>query len=150
MEEREIREKLIRALDVLVQNDVFLLSNNVNERSISHRLAVYLENEFPNWHVDCEYNRAIENPKRLNIEEIDSESTDTNGKTVFPDIIVHRRGEQNNLLVVEMKKTTSNIPDDFDYLKLQAFKAQLGYRFAVFIKMKTMPNDTGYNDPVWF
>lgn len=149
MEESEVREKLIRALNMLVENDVLLLSYNVNERSISHRLAVYLEREFDDWHVDCEYNREMDNPKRLNLQEIDSESTDTFGKTVFPDIIVHRRGEQNNLLVVEMKKTTSNIKDDFDFCKLRAFKEQLGYKFTAFVKMKTSLNDTGFEEPVW-
>ena len=148
MTEEEVRNKLTIALNLLVEKDAFLLECNANERSISHRLAVYLEHEFEGWDVDCEYNRDMDNPKRMNLQEMDSESTDTNGKTVFPDIIVLIRGESNNLLVVEMKKTTSTIDDDFDFHKLEAFKQQLGYRNAVFVKVKTV-DSVGYEAPVW-
>jgi len=36
-----------------------------------------------------------------------------------------------------MKKTTSQDNDIYDFGKLRAFKQQLGYRFAVFVKVKT-------------
>jgi len=148
MTEEEVKTKLNSALDRLVEKDSFLLECNVNERSISHRLAVYLGHEFEGWDVDCEYNRNMDDPKRMNLQEVDSDSTDTEGKTVYPDIIVHKRGESNNLLVVEMKKTTSHIGDFFDLHKLDAFKKQLGYRNAVFVKVKTL-NSVGYEVPIW-
>ena len=37
--------------------------------------------------------------------------------------------------VIEMKKTSSSEHDDYDLGKLQAFKKQLGYQCAVFIKL---------------
>jgi hypothetical protein len=36
-----------------------------------------------------------------------------------------------------MKKTTSQEADSYDLGKLRAFKEQIGYHFAVFIKIKT-------------
>ena len=65
-------------------------------------------------------------------------SNDTEAITVFPDIIVHKRGTDENLLVIEMKKTTSKKTDTtYDLGKLKAFKSQLGYQFAIFIKLQT-------------
>ncbi|MHA7229462.1 hypothetical protein ACVT98_09585 [Vibrio campbellii] len=149
MNRASVTEKLTRALDKLVRDDAYLLEIDANERSISHRLAVYLESEFTEWHIDCEYNRDIEDPKRLNIDPIRTDSTDTQGKTVFPDIIVHARGQANNLLVIEMKKTSSGVLDDFDHAKLAAFRRELGYQHAAFVKVITRSETAGYEPIVW-
>lgn len=132
-----IEKALHNALDVLLRADADILEIDINERTISHRLANYLEPHFPGWNVDCEYNRNHDDPKRLNIQRRNVSSDDTQATTVFPDIIVHKRGTDKNLLVIEMKKTTSQEEDNYDFNKLRAFKQQLGYRFAVFVKVKT-------------
>jgi hypothetical protein len=134
---RQIEKALKSALDLLLSADEDILRLDINERTISHRLAVYLEPHFPGWNVDCEYNRDHEDVKRLDIRRRDVHSDDTQATTVFPDIIVHRRGTDQNLLVIEMKKTTSQEDDDYDYGKLFAFKKQLSYQFAVFLKVRT-------------
>ena len=41
----------------------------MNERSIAHKFATYLEDEFQGWDVDCEYNRNLEKQKRLKLPE---------------------------------------------------------------------------------
>jgi hypothetical protein len=128
------------AVRKLQAKDGFLIRNDVNERSITHWLAFYLQREFPGWHVDCEYNRNHEDPKTLCLpRRNDLSSDDTHARTVFPDIIVHRRDKDDNLLVVEVKKSTN--PDlqseEFDKRKLKAFKKELGYRFAAFIYLAT-------------
>ena len=134
---KQIEAALFQSLDILVWSDSDMLYNDVNERSISHRLAVYLEPLFPGWNVDCEYNRDHDEPKLLDIVPRNVTSDDTQARTVFPDIIVHKRGTNENLLVIEMKKTTSQENDKFDLGKLEAFKKQLGYQFAIFIKVQT-------------
>jgi len=136
----QINKALNASLDLLLSDDVDILWLDINERTISHRLAFYLETHFPGWNVDCEYNRDHEDVKRLNIKRRNVMSDDTQATTVFPDIIVHRRGTDQNLLVIEMKKTTSQESDDYDYGKLLAFKKQLGYKFAVFLKIGTDSN----------
>lgn len=136
----QIEAAVISALECLLEFDNHLLVFDVNERSISHRLAVYLEQHFPGWNVDCEYNRDFDDPKRLDIFPRRIESNDTQATTVFPDIIVHRRGTAQNLLVIEMKKSTNQEGDRFDFLKLKAFKTQLNYQFAVFIEVETNIN----------
>lgn len=133
----QIEKALNEALHMLLERDADILRVDINERTISHRLAGYLEPFFKNWNVDCEYNRNHDDPKRLKIPRRNVRSDDTQASTVFPDMIIHKRGTDENLLVIEMKKTSSQEKDDFDLQKLNAFKGQLGYQFAVFIKLRT-------------
>ena len=56
------------------------------------------------------------------------------GSRVYPDVIVHHRGKPENLLVIEVKKSTSNRSDDADLAKLQALRQQLGYQYALFLR----------------
>lgn len=138
---RELVESALNdSLDQLLRSDGDILAMDVNERSISHRFASYLEPFFKGWNVDCEYNRKHDDPKRLDIRRRNVRSDDTQATTVFPDIIVHRRGTDENFLVIEMKKTSSQESDDYDLEKLNAFKTQLGYQFAVFVKVRTGAN----------
>jgi len=132
-----IERDLKKALDILLAKDAHILRADANERSISHRLAAYLEPYFDGWNVDCEYNRNHDDPKTLEIPRRNVPNDDTQARTVFPDIIVHKRDTDENLLVIEMKKTTSQETDKFDLHKLDAFKKQLGYKFAVFVKVRT-------------
>ena len=132
-----IEDALEASLDKLILAEREIITNDINESSISHRLANYLEPHFPGWNVDCEYNRNHDDPKRLQIQRRNIESDDTQATTVFPDIIIHRRGTDDNLVVIEMKKTTSQESDSYDIGKLNAFKEQLGYQFAIFIKVRT-------------
>lgn len=135
---KELVETAINeSIDQLLRSDSELLYIDANERSISHRLALYIEPFFHGWNVDCEFNRNHDDPKRLDIQRRNIRSDDVQATTVFPDIIVHRRGTDQNLMVVEMKKTTSTEDDGYDLGKLDAFKNQLGYQYAVFIKLQT-------------
>lgn len=146
----EVRKKVDQAIAQLFEKDFFLLQIDANERAISHRLGLYLQLLFDEWHVDCEYNRDLDNPKRLKTYTrfIDAKLSvgsisETDPITVFPDIIVHERGTHNNLLIIEMKKTTSQISDEFDYFKLHEFKHQYGYPHALFLRLVTGRKEVG-------
>jgi len=43
---KDVKRKVERAIEILRKNDSFLIDNNANERSISHKLAEYLQQEF--------------------------------------------------------------------------------------------------------
>jgi hypothetical protein len=146
----EVYNRVDQAIAKLFEEDNFLLQIDANERAISHRLGLYLQLLFTEWHVDCEYNRNLDQPKRLEQYEefFDEEQrvwsiAETDPITVFPDIIIHERGTSNNLLVVEMKKTTSRVKNDFDYMKLEEFKYQYGYPYALFLKLITGRKEIG-------
>jgi hypothetical protein len=98
------------ALEAFLENDSQLLRIDANERSITARIAMYLQQALPQLHVDCEYNRDGVNPKRLAHFHLFPEAEDTEAKTVFPDIIAHVRGTNKNYLVIELKKSTNTVP----------------------------------------
>jgi hypothetical protein len=146
----EIDRKISQALEQLLDHDAYLLQIDANERAISHRLGMYLQLLFEEWHVDCEYNRNLGDPKRVKTAKgfLDPAAhtrsiAETEAITVFPDIIIHKRGTSNNLLVIEMKKTTSQVGDAFDYFKLRSFKYQLRYPHALFLKLITNQQNVG-------
>jgi hypothetical protein len=150
MNEDQVRRKLESAIRKLCQRDKYLLERDVNERSITHRLAMYLQAEFPKMDVDCEYNRRDFDIKRLEFYPTDSRTDDTDARTVYPDIIVHERGAQgSNLLVIEAKKSTNS--SGFDREKLKAFKSdpRLHYEHAVFLQFRTWIDNPGV-EPVEF
>ena len=132
----QIENKIKKALNSLYKNDYFLLENNLNERSITHKLAEYLQHEFPGWHVDCEYNRFIDLVKKLNLPTYTINLNDLEAKTIYPDIIIHHRNTNDNLIVIEVKKSNSQLNRNFDENKLIAFtKGPYFYQFGMLIEI---------------
>lgn len=132
----DIRNKVMQALACFVQADGYLLLHDVNERSISHKFAEHLQVQFPDWNVDCEYNRDMDFPKRLQVDPMPVDSGDTEGKTVYPDIIVHKRGTYDDLLVIEIKKKL-NADYSFDLKKIREFTKDQRYKYksGLFIEL---------------
>lgn len=61
-------EKIMAGLDLLVEKDSYLMKKDVNERSLTHKLAEYYQLLFPTWNVDCEFNRNLDKPKEIEID----------------------------------------------------------------------------------
>ena len=132
MDTLEILEMAASAIETFVATDQALLTLDVNERTLTARLAMHLQHRFTAWHVDCEYNRLGDRVKRLPRPE-QTDSADRQGRTIYPDIIIHRRGEPDNLLVIEMKKH-DNDDTDRDELKLTVLTSRDGeyaYRLGI-------------------
>jgi hypothetical protein len=130
-----VLERLKRARAIFLERDSYLLEVNANERSMTHKFAEYLQDEFPDFNVDCEFNRQGSLPKELYITVAsDIAENDEDAQTVFPDIIVHHRGERGNLLVIEAKK--SGRDDTRDRKKLDAFKADEDYQYEYAVRMR--------------
>ncbi|MEW6181026.1 hypothetical protein [Anaerolinea sp.] len=134
--EEEVKQRVIAAIARFYRHDPELLDVDVNERTITHKLAEYLQDEFPEWHVDCEYNRLGTDVKRLSLISEVVTPFDTEAKTVFPDIIIHRRRKKKNLLVMEVKKISGD-DETKDYEKLEAFTQDPNYRycFGLFLRI---------------
>jgi hypothetical protein len=135
--QQEPGQVMVRALRRLLDSDSLLLEIDVNERSITHRLALYLQECLPQLHVDCEYNRDGIDPKRIQHLGLYPDDEDTDAKTAFPDIIAHIRGTRENYLVIELKKTTNHTGMDVDFAKLRGYKKNLNFMFALFIELRT-------------
>jgi hypothetical protein len=148
-----IAKHVCTAISRVLQEDAYLLKVDANERSVSHRLAIYLEaelkDEFPDWDVDCEYNRDGHEPKTLRLTPTTTTSADADGTTVYPDIIVHKRGQQENLLAIEIKKNNRRRGMESDLLKLQCFRRDLHYRFALFVRFTIGPEPAGIDEVQW-
>ncbi len=127
-----LAEAVAKALQKLLEHDAYLLRIDANERTIAHRLAIYIEEQFDGWDVDCEYNRDGLEPKEIAFGSRDDAG---HGSRIFPDIIVHRRGTGDNLVVFELKKSSNQESDDRDFEKLRRYCCQLGYRHGVFVRL---------------
>jgi hypothetical protein len=112
-------DKVVSALSVFYARETFLLDKDVGERALTHRLAVYLEGPFGGWDIDCDYNRLGE--RRLLLPKGTIISTDDDiGKSVYPDIVVHRRTVPENLLAIEIRKAANFSALEHDRHKLRA------------------------------
>ena len=116
----EVRRKIELALQILYRNDHILITNSTNERSITHKLAEYIQKLFPECHVDCEYNRlGQERPKAILSQD-----------TSYPDIIIHHRITTDNLLIIEVKLIHSQDHSDItDKDKIKAYIENSSYRY---------------------
>ena len=146
-EEWEDMDRFVKAVICFIKSEKFLLENELNERTIAYKLAKYLEKEYSEYDVDCEYNRMPKDffdrdyvKKSLPIDKSNKKIVVGGSKRepVFPDIIVHKRGTNKlNFLVIELKKKANNSSKDIDFLKLKAFTLPppgLGYKYGAYVE----------------
>jgi hypothetical protein len=164
------RDTLLRPLEDEAE-PVSTAWHAAHERSIAHRLAFYFEcnlrdkgflHDKSSLSVDCEYDRHIDDHKKLRTILENKWIIDRAGRTWFeiaaqpgaieflvkPDIVLHqRRNDDRNLIVFELKKASSREFREYDDLKLcifttpkpKGYNYQLG--FAVTIRDDVAPED---------
>jgi hypothetical protein len=158
-----MHERVDRAVRHFLNKDRTLLVTDTSERALTARLASYLQTEYPDWHVDCEYNRATKpvsgkhNEKQLafwlgGIEKF-TLAHEIPMSNIFPDIIVHMRESCYNFLVIEVKKRSATDrgfeqKKAGDIAKLKAIRTQLGYQYAAFLSLST-GEDAGMDELFW-
>jgi hypothetical protein len=111
--------------------DLRSLANDTHERTIAEILTRYLRPHFEGYDVNVDYNRMGDEPKEVTWRIEPGAGPDH----VYPDIIVHRRFVRDNVLAIELKKDSNRESKNEDVLKLRAYRAQLGYRHALFIRL---------------
>jgi hypothetical protein len=93
------------------------------ERALVARIRDLLHGQYAGWSIDLEWNRREDFIKRLRYGLSEDELI---GKdAIVLDLIVHRVGRRENLLVVEVKKST-NKDFDGDIWKLKGMTEQAG------------------------
>ena len=93
------KQIILDALEEVVSESYYEKVHNMHEVALCHRLAVHLEKsrKFGGYLIDCDYNRSEKIPKK-----------DPRDKGFRPDIIVHKRGNSDdNLIMIEAKKASS-------------------------------------------
>lgn len=122
----QVAGAVLGALAYLFEFDMALLQRDASERAIASQVARHMQPFFPDHHIDVEYNLMGDVPKRV--------AWNGNPALVYPDLIVHRRGTAVNVLVIEIKKGSNGTPKDVDVQKLMAYRNELGYRHALFLR----------------
>ena len=168
MTDEEMKELLIQAVQCFSHDEKYLLEHNVSERAMAHKLAEHVKKKFIGSDVDCEYNKNIDDEKcilatvddyliykgktkrgrRLKEEhegvEVVEDEDHLEVIDVFPDIVIHHRGEGHpkNLVIIEIKKSSnrSETQREFDAFKLRKYTEKSGplkYRLGAFIDLMT-------------
>lgn len=127
-EDESISIGLAASLKCFFDTEFSLLKIDASERAIAAKIGGYLQQYFPKFDVDVEHNRMGPHPKRIKVV---SDRMDL----VYPDIIVHERSTRNNILAIEIKKSSNRESKDEDIAKLKAYKRELGYGYALFIRL---------------
>ena len=149
-----IKQNLIEAMEQVQKEDAHLLIHDISERAIAHRLAMYLTPKFADFDVDCEYNGDVDaesgrkyiyvlkqRAEELGLVKDKEQDQELVYRCVYPDIIVHKRGRngpENNLLIVEVKKSSSKQNGNWDAEKLSRFTSteydnHFAYHFRAFV-----------------
>ena len=146
---KELIDVFQKAKNEFLEKEKTIIKNDTNERTLTQRLAFYLELQlrknikYENYSVDCEYNRKEEDIKRLKFGK------NTDKKEIYPDIIVHQRKIKNNLIAIEMKKTTSRNTDKIkDIEKLEALtdrKNDYHYTLGIYFELDITDNNNIIN-----
>lgn len=125
-----------KALEDLYQNDSYLIINrplgsqqdcHVSERGVVFRFGIYFQarlndTSFKDYNLDVEYNRNMYEKKML--------PSFSNG--TFPDLILHKRGSnEENILILEFKTWWNHDTTD-DIKKIKQFMDPEGvYRYRM-------------------
>jgi hypothetical protein len=112
-------DKAIAALVEFYTSEAFLFEHDLGERTLTHRLAAWLQKHFPEFTVDCGYDRL--GPRTMHLPHGTITSTDDHlDKSIYPDIVVHQRDVPKNLLAIEVRKASNHQPEEHDRQKLRA------------------------------
>ncbi len=65
----QIKDRIKKSIETFFKLDSYLITNDLHEISITHRLAIYLDEIFINYNVDCEWNKNLNKPKTIYFEE---------------------------------------------------------------------------------
>jgi hypothetical protein len=126
-----------------------LLDRNVSERTLADHLARFIREAVPlPYAVDVEYNRHIDDPKRLQLPRENALDDEVRATIAVPDIVVHVRGtDDHNLLALEVKKPGRNRAKD--ERKLRAFSEQLKYHHAAHVILGRNHDDEIIHEVIW-
>lgn len=130
----DVKRKIMNCVHYIYTHDSDLFTRNNYELTISTKLAQYLFNEFREYDVDCEYNKHISDVKY---------SKDI-GHNIRPDIVIHKRGNDDiNLVCIEIKKVQSHEPRDYDQEKIISLTKKTGdYKYEIGVLIDFSPDIT--------
>ena len=135
---KELISLFKKANENFISKHSYLLKYNLSERCIVAALAMELnlvknDNNYEQFNVDVEYNKSKEDIKK------------NNGKKILCDLIMHKRGTNENLIILEMKKDYHKTNDKLNDIKricnmtkesIRNFNYKLGIIYLIIQKRK--------------
>lgn len=164
MDDRQILERVRNAIASFLANDADCLARGLNEVNLSANLAFHLKNEFKEYNVDAEYNGDIDKPNdrkalmiaKSRMSELKRDTSQDDSYNLRPDIIVHKRGtNENNLVVIEVKKDIHpKLEKEYDLIKLEHLTINyLGnhynYRLGIALELGTDKNVGSFKETIF-
>lgn len=141
----QLKSLLTSAVEAAYAEPSLLLESNSgprkgNEQSVAFRVGIHLYEilkgtQFAALHLDCEYNKHGDDPKKL--DEL----------AIRPDLLIHRRGDDDhNVLAVEFGgwwKKPAKVESDRD--KLRKLTSQdFAYKYQLGVLVNLNPDDATY------
>jgi hypothetical protein len=119
MNEKTVKGIIQRCVEKLYDKDNYLFDCKICERCLMFRLAYYLQLEFPDYFVDCEFNKMGFNKYKAETK-VEPNIQGIALKKMYTDIIIHKRNSntQNNFICLEIKRTKRAIEYDIKRLKM--------------------------------
>lgn len=146
IENEKLKKLLEQSLDMFYSSDANeILPKEGVERTCVFHIGIYMQylmngyDCFRNFNLDCEYNKLGETPKKM------YEFEDENG--IQPDLILHQRDTDNNLMVVEFKGywNRENINNDvrkLEYLTSKDSENKYKYQLGALVVLEKSYEDT--------
>jgi hypothetical protein len=144
-----IKSRTKQVLNDLYNIDEFLFKVNegrgASERCIVFRLAMYLQQNFPSYYVDCDFNSSFsyyldENGKYIGRENSGKPIKNPDGSSTarFVDIIIHKRNftghngslPNNDFICFEIKKNDNYDGRNKDLNNLKELTSNYGYLYG--------------------
>ncbi|SFN37893.1 hypothetical protein [Salegentibacter flavus] len=142
MNKKQVLSTIQKSLKILYAKDSLLMNSayDINERKITHRLAMYLEPFFKKegYVVDVEYNRIrgdYDSDAVGNLMGKKLEWHDQGSSFVYPDIIVHKRDTNDNLLLIEVKMAWKNSKRQNDFLRINEYLKEFDYKYGIYLEL---------------
>ena len=157
----KIKTCVNQALSDFKNNESDLLNPLGREENLAQRFSFWLQRQFPEWIVDCEYSLIRDGMSKAKVRKVTQmlmrrvsnkiiRLDEPEEVVVVPDIIIHHRGTSENLLVIELKTSNDKSMIEFDKEKLRAYKddERLGYQYALFLKFKKLDEESFFVDEI--
>ncbi|MBU0710643.1 hypothetical protein KJ762_06480 [bacterium] len=126
---------------------LFIQDNDISEETVSTTLHAFLSPNFPEYHLNCEYNRMTDENGNQISKRIHRNPNAKNPSLVLPDIIVHHQEDgRHNLLVIEIKMAWKNREKEEDYNKLIGYTSELRYKYGLYLEL----GEQGITEMTWF
>ena len=127
--------KYIEAMKIFISENKSLFESDAHEITLMSQLARTLQKFSNGLDIDIEYNRDIDDIKRVD------------GKPIKPYLIIHKLGDDsNNILVCEAKKIDTSSPDEITKDKerikeMTSSEGKFHYRVGCFLLIDTQINE---------